>query len=49
MLGQWTELLPLFMVRYLAKRYAEKIPIDSRTNTVAAQARPDVLIVVPRK
>jgi hypothetical protein len=48
MLGKWTELLPLFVVRWLALRYCERVPFEREGNArVAAVARPDVLVRVP--
>lgn len=46
MLSKWTEVLPLFIVRWLAKRYCERVPYsyESREERVVATARPDVLI-----
>lgn len=47
MLGKWTEILPLFVVRWLALRYCERVPFEREGNArVAAVARPDVLIRV---
>ena len=48
MLGRWTEILPLFVVRWLALRYCERVPFEREGNArVAAVARPDVLVRVP--
>jgi len=48
MLAAWTELLPLFLVRWLALRYCERVPFEREGNArVAAVARPDVLVRVP--
>jgi hypothetical protein len=50
MLGKWTEILPLFVVRWLALRYCERVPFEREGNArVAAVARPDVLVRVPPK
>jgi len=47
MLGRWTEILPLFVIRWLALRYCERVPFEREGNArVAAVARPDVLIRV---
>ena len=48
MLAWWTEILPLFVVRWLALRYCERVPFEREGNArVAAMARPDVLVRVP--
>lgn len=48
MLSRWTEILPLFVVRWLALRMCERVPISRDGNDrLAAIARPDVLIRVP--
>lgn len=46
MLSKWTELLPLFIVRWLAHRYCERVTYsyEGRIERVVATARPDVLI-----
>lgn len=44
MLGRWTELLPLFVVRWLALRYCERLTDGMATR---ALARPDVMFRVP--
>lgn len=50
MLSWWTEILPLFVVRWLALRYCERVPLDREGNTrSAALARPDVYVRVPHK
>ena len=47
LLAAWTEILPLFVVRWLARRYCERISIDSKTRKQClATARPDVLVVM---
>lgn len=48
MLAKWTELLPLFMVRYLAKKYCERMPYyyEGKVPRVVAIARADVLIKI---
>jgi len=47
MLAWWTELLPLFAVRWLALRYCERVPFEREGNArLAAVARPDVLVRV---
>lgn len=43
MLAWWTELLPLFVVRWLAMRYCEHVTAYPH---VCKTARPDVLLVV---
>ena len=48
MLAKWTEILPLFVVRWMALRMCEKVHISREGNTrVVATARPDVFIRVP--
>lgn len=48
MLARWTELLPLFVVRWLALRRCERVSITREGHDrQAAVARPDVLIRVP--
>ena len=45
MLAKWTELLPLFAVRWLALRMCERVPMSRDGNDrVVAVARPDVYI-----
>jgi hypothetical protein len=48
--GKWTEVLPLFVVRWLALRYCERVPFEREGNArVAAIAKPDVLVrVLPK-
>ena len=48
MLAKWTELLPLFVVRYLAKKYCERYDYyyEGRVQRLVAIARPDVLIKI---
>lgn len=48
MLSKWTEILPLFIVRILAKRYCERVPYayEGRVQRTCATARLDVLIKV---
>jgi hypothetical protein len=48
MLGKWTEILPLFIVRILAKRYCERVSYsyEGRVERICATARPDVLIKI---
>ena len=45
MLAMWTELLPLFIVRWLAKRMCERVSVqrDGHIRWMAT-ARPDVYI-----
>jgi hypothetical protein len=48
MLAWWTELMPLFVVRWLALRYCERVPFERGGNArTAAVARPDVLVRLP--
>lgn len=50
MLAKWTEILPLFFIRWLALNGCERILIGREDHTrVAALARPDVLIVIQPK
>jgi len=44
MLGWWTELLPLFLVRWMALRHCERMTVDY--GAIVATARPDVLVRV---
>jgi hypothetical protein len=47
MLAMWTEILPLFIVRWLARRYCERVSIHRESHLrTAAIARPDVLVIV---
>lgn len=47
MLAGWTELLPLFVVRWLALRLCERVPVSREGHErQAAVARRDVLIVL---
>lgn len=47
MLAAWTEILPLFIVRWLALRYCERVPVMREANQrTMAVARPDVYIKV---
>ena len=47
MLSKWTELLPLFIVRWLALRMCERVPMRREGNArVVAVARPDVYIKI---
>ena len=47
MLANWTELLPLFVVRWLALRLCERLPVGREDHMrTAALARADVLIVL---
>lgn len=41
----WTELLPVFVVRWLARRNLERLVLR---DCVVVQARPDVLFVIRR-
>lgn len=49
MLAKWTEILPLFVVRWLALRMCERV-VFTREGVhprVVALARPDIFIRVP--
>lgn len=48
MLSKWTEILPLFIVRILAKKYCERVSYsyEGRVHRVVVTVRPDVLIKV---
>lgn len=47
MLAWWTEILPLFIVRWLALRYCERLPMErERCPRMVALARTDVYILV---
>lgn len=45
MLSAWVELLPLFVVRWLALRLCERITVDR--GAIVVTARPDVLVRAP--
>ena len=47
MLGKWTELLPLFVVRWLALRYCERFRFKTSPELRVAMPRPDVLVKLP--
>jgi len=48
MLNKWVELLPLFVVRWLALRYCEKVSISREgNNRMVAVARPDIYVKDP--
>jgi hypothetical protein len=49
MLAAWTEALPLFVVRWLARRMCERLHTTTTTHgyVVLVTARPDVLIRMP--
>lgn len=48
MLAAWTEILPLFVVRWLAVRLCERMPMQREGHTrIVACSRPGVYIVVP--
>jgi len=47
MLHAWTEILPLFIVRWMALRYCERVPMKRENNErTVVTARPDVYIKV---
>ena len=50
MLAAWVEILPLFLVRILAKRLCERVPYsyEGRVERTFATARPDVYIKVTK-
>lgn len=50
MLAKWTEILPLFIIRWLAIKTCERVIIFRETNDrVVAVARPDVYIKIMDK
>lgn len=51
MLGWWAELMPLCVVRWLARRHCEWVTTShtERPALVFATARPDTLVIVERK
>lgn len=50
MLARWTEILPLFVVRWLALRMCERVSFQREgAHRWAAVARPDVLVKLPVK
>ena len=48
MLARWTEILPLFVIRWLALKHCELVHVDRGGSCLAAVARPDVLIRLPK-
>ena len=48
MLPLWMEILPLFLIRILAKKFCERVPYsyEGRVQRICATARPDILIKV---
>jgi hypothetical protein len=48
MLSKWTEILPLFVVRWLALRYCERFHFKTSPELLVAMPRPDVLVKVPK-
>jgi hypothetical protein len=49
MLAAWTEILPLFVVRWLAIKHCERVHIDREgKDRLCAVARPDVFIRIAR-
>ncbi len=45
MLAAWTEILPLFVIKWLARRHCEIVAVDRGKNKPTyVTARPDVLI-----
>ena len=50
MLSKWTEILPLFVVRWLAIRHCQRVIISREEHgRVVAVARPDVYIKIGAK
>lgn len=51
MLGWWAELLPLCVVRWLARKTCERVTTShaDRPALVFATARPDVLVITERR
>lgn len=50
MLAKWTEILPLFIVRWLAIRHCERLIIFREEHErIMAVARPDVYIKIDKK
>jgi hypothetical protein len=48
MLHPWMEILPLFLIRILAKKYCERVPYsyEGKIQRMCATARPDILVKV---
>ena len=47
MLSKWTEILPLFIIRWLALKYCEAVPMQRENNSrMVVTARPDVYIKI---
>lgn len=49
MLAKWTEILPLFVVRWLALRKCERMHFRAVPELKVVMARPDVLFKLPTK
>lgn len=49
MLAAWTEILPLFVVRWLARRFCERFRFHAAPEVHVVMARPDVLVEVPNE
>lgn len=50
MLAKWTEILPLFVIRWLALQGCERMGIErGRDSLIVAVARPDVLIRIKER
>lgn len=49
MLAKWTEILPLFVVRWLARRKCERMQFRAVPELKVVMARPDVLFKLPSK
>ena len=47
MLGKWTEIVPLFVVRWLALRYCKRFYFKTSPELRVAMPRPDVLVKLP--
>lgn len=51
MLAKWTEILPLFIVRLLAKRYCERVKYhyEGEVPRTFVICRPDVLVKIEQQ
>lgn len=47
MLAAWTEILPLFIVRWIALRHCERFRFRDSPELRVVMARPDVLFKLP--
>ena len=48
MLKKWAEILPLFIVRWLALRHCKRLQFKASPELIVVMPRPDVLVKVPK-